>query len=151
MRTIDFNVARKKLLMQWIIFSAVIFIIYLIQTLTGRYENYESEIWEWLLKFIIPSLSLMIGVLISHMSSQQSDETTDLFYFRLAQAISYFFLVMLLLSAFIIPIIHLQQNRNLSITDQQKTIEEAMKSYNIFLLPLQGLATLTLGLFFTKK
>lgn len=151
MKKINFSEARKKLIYQWLIFSGTIFIIYFVQTMTGRYEHYESDVWEWLFKFITPPLSLMIGVLISQMSSQASDQETDIFYFRLAQGMSYFFLVILLLSAFLIPIIHLQQNRNLSVVEDQKSILEALKSYNAFLLPLQGLSTLTLGLFFTKK
>jgi hypothetical protein len=151
MKQIKFSVARKRLVVQWMVFSAIIFVIYFIQTLTGRYEKYEGEVWEWLFKFITPSLSLMIGVLISQMSTLASEVETEVFYFRLATLISYFFLVMLLLSAFLIPVIHLQQNRNLSITDTPRPITEAMKSYNIFLLPLQGICTLTLGFFFTRK
>lgn len=151
MKKINFSEARKKLIIQWLIFSGTIFIIYFVQTMTGRYANYESDVWEWLFKFITPPLSLMIGVLISQMSSQSSDQQTDIFYFRLAQGMSYFFLVILFLSAFLIPIIHLQQNRNIPVVEDQKSILEALKSYNAFLLPLQGLSTLTLGLFFTKK
>jgi hypothetical protein len=151
MKKINFIEARKKLIKQWLIFSAAIFIIYFVQTLTGRYENYQSDVWEWLFKFITPPLSLMLGVLISQMSAQPSDQETDIFYFRLAQGMSYFFLVVFFLSAFLIPIIHLQQNRNLSVLEEQKPILDALKSYNAFLVPLQGLSTLTLGLFFTKK
>lgn len=151
MKQIKFSDARKRLVVQWMVFTSIIFVIYFIQTLTGRYEKYESEVWEWLFKLIIPSLSLMIGVLISQVSAPASEVETDVFYFRLATWISYFFLVVLLLSAFLIPIIHLQQNRNLSITEAPRPITDAMKSYNIFLLPLQGFCTLTLGLFFTKR
>jgi hypothetical protein len=151
MKKINFIEARKKLIKQWLIFSAAIFIIYFVQTLTGRYENYQSDVWEWLFKFITPPLSLMLGVLISQMSAQPSDQETDIFYFRLAQGMSYFFLGVFFLSAFLIPIIHLQQNRNLSVLEEQKPILDALKSYNAFLVPLQGLSTLTLGLFFTKK
>lgn len=151
MKQIKFSVARKKLVVQWMIFSALIFIIYFVQTLIGRYERYEGEIWEWLFRYITPSLALMIGVLISQVSSGESEVETDILYFRIASWISYFFLIVLFLSAFFIPIIHLQQNRNISITEIQKPITDAMKSYNIFLLPLQGICTLALGLFFTKK
>ena len=151
MKQINFSVARKKLVVQWMVFSALIFTLFLIQTLTGRYEKYEGEVWEWLFKFITPTLSLMLGVLISQVSSPASEVDTDILYFRTATWASYFFLFVLLLSAFLIPFIHLQQNRNLSITDTPKPIVEAMKTYNIFLLPLQGICTLILGLFFTKK
>jgi hypothetical protein len=151
MKQIKFSVARKKLVVQWMIFSAIIFFLFFIQTLTGRYEKYEGEVWEWLFKFITPSLSLMIGVLIAQMSAPASEVETDVFYFRLATGISYLFLTVLLLSALLIPVIHLQQNRNLSITETPRPIVDAMKSYNIFLLPLQSICTLTLGMFFTKK
>jgi hypothetical protein len=153
MQQINFGIARKKLITLWLIFSVLIFLIYFIQTLMMRYEHHEAEVWEWLLRFIIPPLTLMIGVFINQVNAQPTIQEVDVFYFRLALSISFFFLIILFLSAIFIPIIHMQQNRNIPVFDheKQKSIIDALKSYNIFLLPLQGLATLVLGFFFTKK
>ncbi len=150
MKKINFITARKKLVLHWLVVSAVIFIIYFVEARIGRYGQHEGDVWEWLFKYLTPPLSLMIGVLIIQVSAQSSDQEIDLFYFRLAMGMSYFFLVILFLSAFLVPIIHLQQNQNLIITEQ-KTIIKAFNTYNSILLPLQGLTTLTLGIFFSKK
>ena len=69
MKQIKFSDARKRLVVQWMIFTSIIFVIYFIQTLTGRYEKYEDKVWEWLFKLIILSLSLMIGLLTSQLSA----------------------------------------------------------------------------------
>lgn len=150
MKKVNFYESRKKLLTHWLVYSAIIFIIYFVQARLGRYGQHAGDVWEWLFKFLIPSLSLMIGVLIIQVSAQPSDQEIDLFYFRLAMGMSYFFLIMLFLSAFLIPIIHMQHNSNLIITEQ-KNIIQAFDAYNGILIPLQGLSTITLGIFFSKK
>ncbi len=147
---ISYNKARRKLLIQWLIMAAVIFLIFFIQSILGRYTTHVSEVWEWLFRLLTPPLSLMIGILIAQLMGKAADFETDLFYFRLSQGISWFFLVFLLLSAILVPVIHLQQNLSLD-KEHEKNIMEAFNTYNNFLLPLQGLATLALGLFFTKK
>lgn len=154
-KTINYSKAQNRLVAQWCIFSGVIFVIYFVQTLTGKFEGQVSDVWEWLMQFIIPPLTLMIGVLISKMSSQSTDKETNLFYFRLASGISYFFLILLLLSSVLVPLIHQSQNSAILVTEiteeNQITIIEAFKYYNIFLIPIQGITTLVLGLFFTKS
>lgn len=150
MKKVNFSESRKKLVVHWLVVSAIIFVVYFIQARMGRYGANEGEVWEWLFKYLTPPLTLMIGVLIVQFSNPSNDIEIDSFYFRLALGMSYFFLIVLFLSAFLIPVIHLQQNRNLSLTEQ-KTIIEAFNTYNNILLPLQGLSTLTLGIFFTKK
>lgn len=150
MKTINFTTARKRLIVHWLVASAVIFIIYFAEARFGRFGPHESEVWGWLFKYLTPPLSLMIGVLIAQVSAQASDQQADLFYFRLTMGISYFFLIVLFLSAFLVPVIHLQQNSNLVVSEQQ-TIIQAFNTYNSILLPVQGITTLTLGFFFSKK
>ena len=150
MKMISYNSARRKLLMQWLIMGAVIFVLFFIQSILGKYTTHVSEVWEWLFKLLTPPLSLMIGIFIAQMMSNAVDFETDLFYFRLSQGISWFFLIVLLLSAVLVPVIHIQQNMSLD-KESEKNIMEAFNMYNNFLFPLQGLATLALGLFFTKK
>jgi hypothetical protein len=67
-KTIDYTKAQKKLIVLWCLVSAIVFIIYFVQTLTGKYLDNISEVWEWVLQFVIPPLTLMIGVLINQLS-----------------------------------------------------------------------------------
>jgi hypothetical protein len=153
-RSINFFKAQKKLVVHWCVSAALIFVIFFIQTLTGRFEGSAGEVWKWLFQFILPPLSLMIGVLINQLSSQGTSKNVDLFYFRLALGISYFFLILLLFSSFLVPFMYQSAHSNTLITEiteeTKKTIVDSFNSYNSFLLPVQGFTTLALGLFFTK-
>jgi len=152
--TINYSKAQKKLFIQWCIFSGLIFTIYMVQTLTGRYNGHISEVWEWVFQYLTPPLTLMIGIFISRSSSLSTEVEVDRFYYRLALGFSYFFLILLFLSSLLVPAIHVIQNQDIVLTEinasNQKTITDAFKQYNSFLIPIQGLTTLALGLFFTK-
>jgi hypothetical protein len=152
--TIDYSKAQKQLVVLWCSVSVIVFIIYFVQTLTGKYLDHVSDVWEWVLQFVIPPLTLMIGVLINQLSSESKTKVIDSFYFRIAFGFSGFFLLLLLLSAVLVPFIHQAQNSNVLITEiteeNQITIIDAFNDYNNFLIPVQGITTLTLGLFFTK-
>ncbi len=149
-KKILFTEARKKLLILWLCASASIFFIFFVQTMMGEYTTHVEEVWKWLFQFIIPPLSLMIGVFIAQATSTAADFETDFFYFQLSRGISLFFLVILFLSAILVPVMHLQENAHLEI-ESQLSIMIAFNSYNNFLLPLQGFSTLSLGIFFARK
>ncbi len=153
-RTIEYANAQKKLVVLWCTFSLAVFILFFIQTLTGKYLGHMGEVWEWVLQFIIPPLTLIIGVLISQVTSEPNTRKVDIFYFRLALGFSLFFLVLLFLSAMIVPVLHQAQNSSVLISEiteeNKRTIIDAFESYNAFLMPVQGISTLTLGLFFSR-
>ncbi|HEV7332695.1 MAG TPA: hypothetical protein VGN63_16770 [Flavisolibacter sp.] len=150
MKRISFQASRKKLIILWFSFSAAVFLIFLIQTMTGRYATNNGEAWEWLFSFLTPSLTLMIGVVIADVMQSSPDVEIDAFFYKLAFFVSLFFLLLLFLAPILVPLLHRSQNKNLSI-NEQKSIIEAFKSYNNFLLPLQGITMVALGLFFSKK
>jgi hypothetical protein len=152
---ISFSLAQKKLVKQWLIFSVIVFVIYLIQTLTGKFEGHVGEVWEWLIQNILPPLTLMIGVLISQLSAKPTMKEIDRFYFRMASGISLLLLILLLLSSVLVPFIHASQNSAVLVTEitpeNQITIIDSFKYYNTFLIPIQGITTLVLGIFFAKS
>ncbi len=150
MKKVDFYQSRKKLLTHWIVASLVIFVTYFVVARMGRFGPSEGEVWSWLFQFILPPLSLMIGVLIVTVTQPPATQEIDAFFFRLALGMSYFFLLLIFLSAFLVPFMHLQANANLIVTEQIPLIK-SFKSYDSILIPVQGLSTLTLGLFFSKK
>lgn len=130
--------------------SAAVFLVFFIQTVNGKYTIYVKEVWQWLFQFITPSITLMVGVLIAQSLAGSTEGKIESFYFRVAFAISLFFLVLLLAAPVIVPFLHLRQNAHLAI-EQQHNILQAFKTYDNFLLPVQGLTMLSLGLFFNKK
>ncbi len=150
MKKVDFYQSRKTLLTHWMVFSAIIFVTYFVQARMGKFGNSEAEVWSWLFQYLLPSISLMIGVLIISLSDPSTEQSIDVFYFRLAMGMSYFFLILIFLSSFFVPLIHLQSNLNSPVLDQTPLIK-AFDNYNSVLIPVQGLSTLTLGIFFSKK
>jgi hypothetical protein len=150
MKRISFQQARKNILLVWLLMSGAIFIIFLTQTLFNRYTGHVEEIWQWVFQYMLPAITLMLGVLIAQMSASASTSKADVFYYRLALGISWFFLALLFRSSMIVPLIHIQQNQQLAIADQ-KSIVEAFKTYDNILIPIQGIVMLCLGLFFTKQ
>jgi hypothetical protein len=150
MKKVSFYTSRKKIISLWLLMSLAIFIIFFIQTLTGKYTDNVKDVWQWLFQFLLPALTLMLGVLIAQFNSTTTDFEVDSFYFKLAFGISIFFLVFLFLSPIIIPILHVNENVHRSIAEQ-KDILQSFKTVDNFLLPLQGITMLSLGIFFSKK
>lgn len=153
-KKVNFSKGQKSLIIQWSIASVIIFVIYLIQTLNDRFGDNTAEVWEWLMQYILPPLTLMIGVMISQVSGSTDEKQVDQFYLRLASGISYFFLLLLFFSPILVPILHQNLAADVlvtEITEESKVpIIEAFQSYNTFMLPVQGFTTLSLGLFFSK-
>jgi len=150
MKKVSFFASRKKLITLWMIISLFIFIVFFVQSINGKYTSHVKDIWQWVFQFLTPALTLMIGILVAQLLGGTPDSEVDVFFYRLAMGVSIFFLLLLLLSPFIVPFLHIQQNKDLAV-DQQKNIFVAFQTYDIFLLPLQGLTMLTLGLFFSKN
>jgi hypothetical protein len=150
MATISFQSGRKKLVVLWLLFTLAIFVVFLAQTITGRYTTHAGDVWQWLFSFITPALTLMLGVLAAQMMSNTPDTEVDRFYFRLAFGISVFFLGLFLLAPVLVPALHIRANSGRAFSEQQNILQ-AFKTYDTFLIPVQGLTMLSLGLFFTKK
>lgn len=153
--TIPFSKAQKRLVVLWCTFSVIIFIVFLVQMINdNKFGDHTGEVWEWLFQFLLPPLTLMIGVLISQLTGNANKKETDIFYFRLANGFSYFYLILLLSSSFLAPMIHQNLAEPVLVTEltpeNEMSIIEAFQSYNAFMIPVQGITILTLGLFFSK-
>ena len=150
MKVISFQSARKKLIILWLSMSVAVFLIFFIQSVNDKYTDHLKEVWQWVFQFITPAVTLMIGVLIAqgiNRSGETDKAKVDIFFFRMAMGISLAFLITLFLSPIITPFIHVRQNLNLSM-GEQKNILDSFKSFDNYLLPLQGITMLALGFFF---
>ena len=135
---IDHFIAQKKIAMLWLIVSFVLFLIFLILSLT-KYKEVDSQIWNWFLPNIIPTLSLILGVFVSEFfNSKKNRKQVVLFYFNLT-----FYMSLCYLMIFFVLIIVDGLDSNLPLT-------EIIAKSNLYLGPLQGLVTITMGLFFVK-
>lgn len=135
----DFNKAKKKLATLWLVMSGLIFVLMIILTNGQRFESKVDEAWSWLLPSILPTLSLILGVFVYE--SQQENKTTrvvDKFYFRITYMLSLFYLLLFLTMPLIQPA-------------TGKPLIFLMKQSGVYLGPLQGLVSASMGIFFLKK
>ena len=139
---ISLAVAQPRLAVVWFSGGGFILLLVIIQSLMGKYEGKTDEAWSWLLPSIMPTLSLIIGVLVAGAKREnQPEETVTRFVFNLSFWLSLTYLLLVALTILISPFI-------------AKTVEEAlelMHRSNLWLGPLQGLVGAALGVFFISK
>jgi len=132
------RIAQKKLMILWCIAALILFLLLIIRSVGDIYGSKVDEAWSWFIPTIVPTLFLMITVAIIDFSQASiTEKQSDKFLFQLAFALS---LVYLILVSFTVL-------RPFSIY----TPIEMMKKSNLWLGPLQGLVTASLGAFFVKN
>lgn len=136
--TVSINACKKRLAVLWFSFGLILFVLLIIQSTFGKFGPKVEEAWAWFLPTLMPTLSLIVGVLVLDITSpKQKNKRIDPFLFRLAFSLSTIYLVLV---AFI-PL--MQPFTGIPTVD-------LMKRSNLWLGPLQGVVTAVLGAFFVK-
>lgn len=136
--TVSIKACKKRLAVLWFSFGLALFVLLVLQSISGKFGPKVEEAWAWFLPTLMPTLSLIVGVLVLDITSpKQRDKRVDPFLFRLAFGLSAIYLVLV---AFI-PL--LQPFTGIPTVD-------LMKRSNLWLGPLQGVVTAALGAFFVK-
>lgn len=131
--------AKRKLLFTWILGFFLLFLFFLVQTITGRYKNIQGH-WEWFLPQILPTLSLMLSAFFANADKNaKSDKLViDIWYFRICQIISYVYFIVFLIVLF-------------SYTKDKGNILEYYRGFSIVFSVFQTLLSASLGFFFVKS
>jgi hypothetical protein len=103
----------------------------------GRYRSIEKQAWEWFIPTILPNLSLIISSLYLD-KTKSSNFKIDKFFYVISRALSYFYLLMLLVLIF-------------SYSSEKGNIIEYYKSYNIPITTIQTFVTVSLASFLQIK
>jgi len=130
---------KRKLSALWFTGAGILFFVLLIQTIFGRYGDRSSEAWSWFLPTIMPTLSLVIGVLVMDVLEKGVKTIeVDTFLFKLTFGISLAYLIAVLLLFLLQPFTTVSPF-------------ELMNLSNLWLGPFQGLVAATMGAFFVKS
>jgi hypothetical protein len=122
----------------WFLGGGFLFILFVVQTILGRYEGKTDVAWAWLLPTIMPTLLLMIGVFAADaMGPQDEDAAVKPFIFFLSFGISVLYLAAVALTILLQPY-------------SKTPFWELMKQSNLYLGPFQGLVAAAIGIFFVK-
>jgi hypothetical protein len=129
---------KARLATFWFVGSCTLFIVVLIQTIMGHYGDKIEDVWGWFLPTVMPTLSLVVGVLVADaLGKGEKTDLVDRFLFRLTYSISLAYLLIVALTILSQPIAPL-------------TPLELLKTSHLWLGPLQGLVTASLGAFFIR-
>lgn len=129
---------RAALGVLWFAAGGSLFILFVVQTILGRYQDKTDVAWAWFLPTIMPTLLLMIGVFAADATNpHEEDATVKAFIFFLSFGVSALYLAAVSLTILLQPY-------------AKSPFWEVMKQSNLFLGPFQGLVAGALGIFFVK-
>jgi hypothetical protein len=130
--------AQKRLAVLWLTSGILLFLLLIFQSINGKYGTQSEAAWSWFLPNIMPTLTMIIGVLIIEGRERDHRKSEEPFLFHLAFALSCVYLVVLALTFFAQPLVTMSPL-------------ELMRRSNLWLAPIQGLVTTALGAFFVKS
>ena len=135
---VDLESARTLIAKIWFIGGGVCFLLVMFQSITGRFGGINQQMWAWFTPTIVPTLSLIIGVLATTAMEDDSGRTVKKFFYHAAVGLSLAYLIILLLTMLLEPIAgtHNMDYYHLS---------------NYWLTPVQGLVVAALGALFNSR
>ena len=134
--------AQRRIASLWFVLSFILILLFVLFTFTNRFDKNTGDAWQWLLQQLIPSLTLFIGVFVAASQEKLKDIKVRSFYFKLTYylSIAYFFLLFLTILATPYAVLALE-----------KTVYEYLQLSSTYLIPVLGLVTASLGIFFSKE
>lgn len=130
---------KRNLSKIWFIGVALIFFVLILQSYFNHYGTRVEEAWAWFLPSVLPNSSLIIGVFVSDaMGNNLKSASVDKFLYRLTAWFITVYLMLMLLTLLIQPLL------------VQPPLD-IMKLSNLWLAPIQGLVTASLGIFYLQK
>ena len=140
MNGISMTRARRRLAALWLIGGGALILVFIIQSLSNYYGDSDESAWSWFLPNIMPTLSLVVGVLVSDsMGRAFRVEMIDRFMYRVAFWLSSVYLAIIALTIFF---------AGPASADSALAVYETSK---LWLGPLQGLVSAALAAFFVME
>ncbi len=137
--------ARWRLAATWFPAAALLLLLLVGQSIMGVYGGSLQRVWSWALPNFLPTLALMVSVFAAEALNPNDSGTVFVRrnFCTLSLGLSVFYLVLLLLTILIPPL--------LPATDGPVDRIKILENSNLWLGPVQGLVVMALGvLFFTK-
>lgn len=134
--------AKWIMAMLWIVTFAVLLLLLSLQSLFGHYAPRTQDAWNWFLPAVVPTVSLIAGVLVIDFQTGREREDTAKFIttplFAMAFWLSVFYLVLVAFSIVLQPLLRMPPM-------------EVMQLSNLWLVPMQSLTVGVLAAFFRSN
>jgi hypothetical protein len=121
----------------WGVFSIILFLVVVLQTLGGKHGTHNEEVWAWFLPSILPTAMLIVGVYVKDAFVVHEAKRVRKTAFTVSLIASLLYLCLLALLIFTQPL-------------WSPNFPELIKKTAFFIGPLQGLVAAALGVFFTQ-
>lgn len=137
---ISMDKCKKQLAIVWFAGAGFLFLVVFAKSIGGNLSKENSqEIWEWVTQSLVPVLSLIISVFVMDQRGKAMEKkTVDSFVYKIAIGFSSAYLLFLLLTLFLEPFSAL-------------SLSELIRQNNVFIIPLHGLVSAAIGVFFFKR
>jgi hypothetical protein len=133
------DVVKKRLAVIWFTGAGLLFLLVLALSFANVYGSETEQAWAWLLASIMPTLSLIVGVLVTDAQQPgQDDKIIDGFIPRLAIIFSIVYLMTVASTILVQPL-------------SGRTPLTLMNQSHLWLAPFQGLVTSLMGVLFVKQ
>jgi hypothetical protein len=129
----------------WGLGFLISFTLMTIQTVNGVYQDKGLDAWAWFTPNIIPTIGLIIGVLIADGARWMQQDGTEQTPINPLMVVLTAILSLAHLSILLVIILMAANKSPLS------EVFTTLRSANLPLVAIQGLITLTLGVFFKKS
>jgi len=137
--TVSMDREKRRLAVIWFVGAAFLFFLVFVQSVRGVYGDQWEKPWAWLLPSVVPTLSVILGVLGSDLTyPNHEDIQIDSFVPRIAAAFSIGYLLIVSLTILLQPF-----SRYSPLT--------LMNMSHLWQAPLQGLVSGVLGALFVRQ
>lgn len=137
----NLQTAEWRLAILWLLASAMVFLILIGQSYGGLYIDQLQDAWAWFLPTIMPTLSLIVGVLVAEGFRQTGKmRHIDRRLFYLAAGLSVVYLLLVTVSVLAAGLL-----------SHRTPAGEQLQRSNLWLGPLQGLVAASLGVVFQRS
>jgi hypothetical protein len=134
---------RNQLLLVWLIGAIVpVMTLAAVTLITSRFTGSENQIWGWVSPLIFPNATMMLGVVgaAALLPADPDEKTVSTFFLKTSVGLSIAFLFLVTMTIFM---------QAMPFASNTKPIDFFSKT-NLFLVPVQGLATAAIGVLFSS-
>jgi hypothetical protein len=135
---IPLDQARMSLTIVWFVGAGLSFALLAAQSILGKYENSLQEAWGWFTPTVFPTSALMLGVIgATALQPGYDKRVVRMSFFKLARALSIFYLAVLLLTLLLQPFSPMEGMQLFTMS-------------NYWLSPIQSLVVAAITVLFTS-
>jgi hypothetical protein len=130
---------QRRLAILWLAGTGAAFLVVLAQTIGGKYGEESGKAWAWFVPTVLPTASLIVGVIIAQGRQPESGDTVSRLSYSLSWWLSLLYLILVLLTPIAEPLAGYQNPLDFLTTS------------TAWLTPVQSLVSIALGGFFVAR